>query len=177
MIKDKTYSSNFTTFLAHQARKAVPGGLINANWLSYKMLFQQQLTQTDVINTNGFYIPKEYALQYFPTLGNSSGNGAQTGSDTIDVTFYDKYYVSWTFRYSYSGSIQAFRFKKGWRNFVKMKNLNSGDTVILYGCCYADQAGQIGVFYMIGIHRNVPENYIVGKGREQGFGSYVEGTE
>ncbi|KAK8603567.1 hypothetical protein V6N13_096043 [Hibiscus sabdariffa] len=156
MIKDRTYSSNFSSFLAHQALELKP---------------------TDVTNVKGLHIPKEYALRYLPPLGNSSGNGTQTESDPMDITFYDKKYVCWTFRYSYLGIIQVFCFTKGWKDFVTMNNLNSGDTVIFYGCHHVDEAGQRGMFYMIDIHRNVPENHNVVQGGEQGFGSYVDGIK
>ncbi|XP_039046714.1 AP2/ERF and B3 domain-containing transcription factor At1g50680-like [Hibiscus syriacus] len=180
MIKYKTYSSSFTSFLAHQslARRTIPGSLLNARGLSYELLFHQELRQTDVANPRGFPILKEYALRYLPPLGSSSGNGAQMGSDSIDITFYDKYYASWTLRYSYSGRIQAFCFTTGWRQFVTKNNLNSGDTVVFYGCYHVDYAGQRGMFYMIDILRNSPGNYIVGNGGAQGFGSdAADGTE
>ncbi|GMJ06093.1 hypothetical protein HRI_004278500 [Hibiscus trionum] len=176
MIKEKTYSLNFSSFLAHQslARRTIPGGLINGSALSYKMLFHQELTPMDVTNPKGFQIPKEFALRYFPPLGNSSGNGAEMGTESIDIVFYDKYYGSWNFRYSYSGRIQAFCFTKGWRLFVTLNDLKSGDTVIFYICHHVDQAGQMGMFYMIDIQRNIPENYIVHNG---GSGSHADGME
>ncbi|KAL4385654.1 hypothetical protein GQ457_15G010760 [Hibiscus cannabinus] len=179
MIKDGTYSSNFSSFLAHQAlvRETIADSLINSKGLSCKRLFHRELKQTDVTNVEGLHIPKEYALRYLPPLGNSSGNGTQTESDPIDITFYDKNYVCWTFRYSYLVIIQVFCFTKGWKDFVTMNNLNSGDTVIFYGCHHVDHAGQRGMFYMIDIHRNGPENHIVGEGGEQGFGSYVDGIK
>ncbi|KAK8658231.1 hypothetical protein V6N13_036441 [Hibiscus sabdariffa] len=99
MIKDGTYSSNFSSFLAHQAlvRETIADSLINSKGLSCKRLFHRELKQTDVTNVEGLHIPKEYALRYLPPLGNSSGNGTQTESDPIDITFYDKNYVCWTF--------------------------------------------------------------------------------
>ncbi|KAK8266459.1 hypothetical protein V6Z11_D12G243600 [Gossypium hirsutum] len=150
MIKDKTYSSHFTAFLVHQslAKKTLPGSLTNAKGLSYEMLFHKELTQIDVSNADLFQIPNEYALQFLPPVGNnSSGIGVQMGRDSIDITFYDKYYRPWNFRYSYWGRIKVFLFAKGWRDFVIMNSLNPGDTVIFYGY----------------IHRNVPEKYIVGE--------------
>ncbi|KAG4171509.1 hypothetical protein ERO13_A12G214100v2 [Gossypium hirsutum] len=135
MIKDKTYSSHFTAFLVHQslAKKTLPGSLINAKGLSCEMLFHKELTQIDVSDADLFQIPKEYALQFLPPVGNnSSGNG-------------------------------VFLFAKGWRDFVIMNSLNPGDTVIFYGCYHVDEEGQKRMFYMIDIHRNVPEKYIVGE--------------
>ncbi|PPD76829.1 hypothetical protein GOBAR_DD26263 [Gossypium barbadense] len=128
------------------------------------MLFHKELTQIDVSNADLFQIPKEYALQFLPPVGNnSSGIGVQMGRDSIDITFYDKYYRPWNFRYSYWGRIKVFLFAKGWRDFVIMNSLNPGDTVIFYGCYHVDEEGQKRMFYMIDIHRNVPEKYIVGE--------------
>ncbi|KAK8483823.1 hypothetical protein V6N13_073403 [Hibiscus sabdariffa] len=179
MIKGKTYSSTFSRFLAHHssARRRIPGGLRNARDFSYKMLFHQELTPTDVTNPKGFQIPKELALRYFPPLGNSSGNGAQIGTESIDIVFYDRYYGSWTFRYSYSGPIQAFCFTKGWKLFVTLNNLKSGDTVIFYICHHADQTGHNGMFYMIDIHRKIRENLILRNAGEQGTGSDADGMQ
>ncbi|XVF10895.1 hypothetical protein REPUB_Repub07fG0222700 [Reevesia pubescens] len=177
MIKDKTYSSNFTSFLARQsfARRGISGALMNAKGISYRLLFHKELTQTDVTHIKGFHIPKDYALQHLPSLGNNS-DGDQTRTGSIDLTFYDKYWRSWTFRYSYWSSTKTFLFARGWRYFVTMNKLNLGDTVIFYGCDYVDQAGQRIKFYMLDIHRNVAENYIVGRVADQGIGAYVDGN-
>ncbi|XVE65151.1 hypothetical protein DITRI_Ditri07aG0158200 [Diplodiscus trichospermus] len=164
MIKDKTYSYNFTGFLARRQslarRRNISGGLVNAKGISCQLLFHKKLTQTDVTRIKGFHIPKQYALQYLPPLGNSS-DGTQMGRGSIDLTFYDRYNRSWNFLYSYRVSTRTFLFTRGWRHFVTVNKLNPGDTVIFYGCQYVDQAGQRRKFYVIDIHRNVAENYTI----------------
>ncbi|XP_022738383.1 AP2/ERF and B3 domain-containing transcription factor At1g51120-like [Durio zibethinus] len=175
MIRDKTYSSTFTSFLARQslASRSIAGGQINAKGTSYQLLFHKKLTQTDVIHIKGFHIPRDYALQYLPSLGNSS-DGGQMGSGSIDLTFYDKYCRSWSFRYSYCSSTKTFLFTRGWRSFVAMNNLNPGDTIMFYGCEHVE-AGQKRKSYMLDVHRNVAESYIVGRYAEEGIGAYVDG--
>ncbi|KAK6262838.1 hypothetical protein QUC31_008654 [Theobroma cacao] len=171
MIKDKTYTSNLTSFLARESlvRRSMSGCLINAKGISHQLLFHKKLTQTDVAQIKGFHIPKEYALQYLPPLGNSS-DGGQMRNDSVDLTFYDKFYRPWTFRYSYWCSTKTFLFTKGWRHFVAMNNLNIADTIMVYGCAFVEE-GQSRNFYMIDIHRNDAANYIVGRDAEQGIGT------
>ncbi|OMO59563.1 hypothetical protein CCACVL1_24753 [Corchorus capsularis] len=154
MIKDKTYSFKFTNFLRRQT-------LVNARGIPYQVLFHRKLTQTDVTGNEGFNIPKEHALRYFPLLGNNS-DGVQAGKGSIDLTFCDKVHRSWTFQYSYGSSTRTFLFTRGWRQFVAMNELKPGDIVIFYGCAYVE-AGQRRNSYMIDIYRHGAENYIADK--------------
>ncbi|XP_021666223.2 AP2/ERF and B3 domain-containing transcription factor At1g51120-like [Hevea brasiliensis] len=104
MIKDKTYLSKFTNYLANQSllRKYAASNLANQQGISYQMLFRKELTQTDVVRMKGFHIPKDYAMEYFPPLaGVNSSGGYENGNKSIELTFFDRHCHPWTFRYSY----------------------------------------------------------------------------
>lgn len=160
MIKDKTYLSKFTHYLKSQSlvQGCEESNLANQRGISYEMLFRKELTQTDVAHIKGLHIPKEYAMEYFPPLVGANSRGDENVSKSIELTFYDKNYCPWTFRYSYWKSTQTFVFTKGWRHFLKMNDLNPKDIVFFYRCKYKDEVHGKW-FYMIDVYHNSVENY------------------
>lgn len=166
MIKDKTYLSKFTYYLASQSfvNEYEVSNLANQRGISYQLLFRKELTQTDVTHFKGLHIPKEYAVEYFPPLAgttNSRGDD-ENGCKFIELTFYDKHCRPWSFRYSYWKSTQTFVFTKGWRHFLKMNTLNTKDVIFFYRCEYEEEFHR-RVFYMIDVHRNGMEMQAVGR--------------
>ncbi|XP_050230046.1 AP2/ERF and B3 domain-containing transcription factor At1g50680-like [Mercurialis annua] len=156
MIKDKSYRSKYANFVSNQALLRHLESSNNFAFqqpgvgVTYQMLFRKELTQTDVTHIKGFHIPKDHAIDYFPPLANSrDGNN----NSSIELTFFDKHYRPWTFRYSYWKSTQTFVFTKGWRHFLKMNGLNTRDSVVFYKC---EMSGNM--FYMIDMQRNCIEN-------------------
>ncbi|KAF2315083.1 hypothetical protein GH714_038127 [Hevea brasiliensis] len=155
MIKDKTYLSKFSNYLANQSllREYAANNPANQQGISYQMLFRKELTQTDVTHIKGFHIPKEHAMEYFPPLaGVNSSGGVESGNKSIELTFFDRHCRPWTFRYSYWKSTQTFVFTKGWRHFLKMNNLKPKDCVFFYRCEHQREA-KGRVFYMIDAQR------------------------
>lgn len=156
MLKDKTYEPKYTSFLSFRAlRNSNP----QRGQISSQLLFEKELTDTDVSTFDGLSIPEEHAMAYFTP-------SVETGEtrDLGEFTFYDKQKCPWTFRYSYWSNTQSYVFTKGWGFFVKMKNLSPGDVVGFYRCEFEAEGGRQW-FYGIDIRRN---------GAEQGNGAGVK---
>ncbi|CAL4988263.1 unnamed protein product [Urochloa decumbens] len=91
-------------------------------------LFQKSLTPSDVGNLNRLVVPKQHAEKHFlikrsPFM--ATGMGVLLG-------FEDGEGNTWRFRYSYCRSSRIYIVTKGWRRFVREKELQAGDTVAFY---------------------------------------------
>ncbi|XP_040987699.1 AP2/ERF and B3 domain-containing transcription factor At1g51120-like [Juglans microcarpa x Juglans regia] len=155
MIKDQTYESNFLAFIkAHSSVEPTQVfDLTNEAQISYQLLFQKELTHSDIANKT-FLIPKDYALQYFPPLTTTSSDRNEEKRKSIKLTFYDRHCRSWSFQYSYWKSSRSFLFTMGWERFLRMNNLNHKDIVFFYVRDNGDQS----VCYMIDAQRKNEEN-------------------
>ncbi|KAK4263753.1 hypothetical protein QN277_029128 [Acacia crassicarpa] len=97
-------------------------------------LFEKAVTPSDVGKLNRLVIPKQHAEKHFPMplpVGVSAPSAATTASATKSVylNFEDGGGKLWRFRYSYWNSSQSYVLTQGWSQFVKDKNLKTGDTV------------------------------------------------
>ncbi|XP_073057643.1 AP2/ERF and B3 domain-containing transcription factor RAV1-like [Primulina eburnea] len=90
---------------------------------SRELLFEKAVTPSDVGKLNRLVIPKQHAQKHFH-VQNISMN-----SKGLLLNFEDMGGKVWRFRYSFWNSSQSFVLTKGWRRFVKMKNLRAGDIV------------------------------------------------
>ncbi|CAL4993847.1 unnamed protein product [Urochloa decumbens] len=92
-------------------------------------LFQKALTPSDVGNLNRLVVPKQHAEKHFLVKRSpfmAAGMGVLLG-------FEDGEGKTWRFRYSYCRSSRIYILTKGWRRFVREKELQAGDTVAFYG--------------------------------------------
>ncbi|KAL1565308.1 AP2/ERF and B3 domain-containing transcription factor-like protein [Salvia divinorum] len=148
MIRDGSYSTKFTDFLTSQKQEDAELGLgfelelglrlgldssSNDGGFSSTLLFQKELTPSDVGKLNRLVIPKRYAVKYFPGV---------PGEEQVQLEFYDKTMRLWKFRYCYWKSSQSFVFTRGWNRFVKAKGLRSNDSIAFH--LYESRKGRAG---------------------------------
>ncbi|KAF8040213.1 hypothetical protein BT93_B2445 [Corymbia citriodora subsp. variegata] len=89
------------------------------------LLFQKEVTPSDVGKLNRFVIPKQHAEKHFP-LRNRSGPPTPKG---VLLNFMDSGGKVWRFRYLYWNSSHSYVLTRGWSRFVKEKCLKAGDIV------------------------------------------------
>ncbi|ESW14612.1 hypothetical protein PHAVU_007G002900 [Phaseolus vulgaris] len=140
MIRDGTYASHFATFLT--TRKTQQG--VVAKHVTLKgdeeeklcctLLFQKELTPSDVGKLNRLVIPKKHAVSYFPPVCEIAEGHEEHGSVDVEVAFYDRLMRLWKFRYCYWKSSQSYVFTRGWNRFVKDKKLKAKDTIAFFMC-------------------------------------------
>ena len=99
-----------------------------------EQLFEKVVTTSDVGKLNRMVIPKQYAEKHLPLqlLSSSSSKGCL-------LNFEDNCGRIWRFRYSLWHSSQSYVLTKGWRRFVKEKNLKAGDVVSFYRSTGSDK--------------------------------------
>ena len=155
MIKDKSYSSNLATFIADQSLiMNYASDPMYEQGISYQLLFKKALTPRDVAKHPRLLIPKEYALMYFPPI---------TGDvESVQLMFYDKDGIPWTFRYSCWESNQSFVFTTGWKQFVNAKRLKRGETISFYRCGIEEEF-EDSAFFMIDVDRGDWESDAIGE--------------
>ncbi|KAI4383674.1 hypothetical protein MLD38_009483 [Melastoma candidum] len=168
MIRDGTYQSKFSEFLRSEFDRDDVGENSTSQRMMLhsdgeflcKLLFQKELTPSDVGKLNRLVIPKKCAVKYFPYVqemwygrdeAHSNNNNAGSASslsprevDDVQLVFYDKGMRLWKFRYCYWKSSQSFVFTRGWNRFVKDKNLKAKDCVLFYACQRDELAGKGG---------------------------------
>ncbi|CAK9136997.1 unnamed protein product [Ilex paraguariensis] len=117
-----------------------------------RLLFQKELSPSDVGKLNRLVIPKRYALKYFPNISDGAEkNEAGGGVDDMQLVFYDRSMRSWKFHYCYWKSSQSLVFTKGWKRFVKANELKAKDTVIFCVCECKDGSNEAQSFFMIDV--------------------------
>lgn len=163
MLKDQTYSSKFTSFLAGESSTTIS----NAPWrqISHQMLFEMELTHNDVHPLKGLHVPKEHE-EYFPALGLKG---------SAEITFYDKDHCPWTFWYGYWNCTKCYLFTSGWRNFAKTRNAKRGDIVRFYRSEF-EQEGQRKVANTIDLEHINAERGNEGENAEPGNTSGEKST-
>ncbi|PON54564.1 AP2/ERF transcription factor [Parasponia andersonii] len=143
MIKDGSYQAKFEDFLKNTCTENLAneaglglGTRVNKDGVLFKqLLFQKELTPSDVGKLNRLVIPKKYAIKYLPRISEEkSEEGSEGGVDDVEVVFRDRLMRSWKFRYCYWRSSQSFVFTRGWSRFVKEKGLKANDTIAFYLC-------------------------------------------
>lgn len=134
MIKDGSYGAKFADYLrAHDQQGYRIEALHEPLGEKLRLLFQKELTPSDVSKLNRLVIPKKYAMKFFPKIMDPKEKGQSSGKD-VELVFYDRLMRSWNFRYCYWHSSQSFVFTRGWNRFTKEKGLRSKDRVIF--SCY-----------------------------------------
>ncbi|KAL3818705.1 hypothetical protein ACJIZ3_004610 [Penstemon smallii] len=137
MIRDGSYPSKFTEFLRSQKGEIEIGLNLSSIHGDGKflctLLFQKELTPSDVGKLNRLVIPKRYAVKHFPNVPDPSEDGFDAERvDEVQLEFYDRRMRLWKFRYCYWKSSQSFVFTRGWNKFVKEKGLKANDTIAFY---------------------------------------------
>ncbi|KAI3713902.1 hypothetical protein L1987_72489 [Smallanthus sonchifolius] len=94
------------------------------------VLFQKELTASDVGKSNRLVIPKKHALRYFKSESEVLAQGLT--NDEVFLSLYDSQRKVRKFRYCYWKSSQTFVFTKGWKKFVKDNELMPKDKIIFY---------------------------------------------
>ncbi|KAL0364341.1 UNVERIFIED_CONTAM: AP2/ERF and B3 domain-containing transcription factor [Sesamum angustifolium] len=138
MIRDGSYPAKFADFLRSQ-RGEIEIGLNLSSFhgdgqFSCNLLFQKELTPSDVGKLNRLVIPKRYAVKHFPNVPDPSDHSLDIAGrvDEVQLEFYDRQMNLWKFRYCYWKSSQSFVFTRGWNRFVKEKGLRANDTIAFY---------------------------------------------
>ncbi|GLJ47845.1 hypothetical protein SUGI_1010380 [Cryptomeria japonica] len=86
-------------------------------------LFEKKMTASDVSKLNRLAIPKQHAERHFPK------EKLDVESETF-LTFVDTSNSrQWQFRFSFWKSSQSYVLTRGWRRFIKSKDLKGGDIV------------------------------------------------
>ncbi|KAL7610030.1 AP2/ERF and B3 domain-containing transcription factor At1g50680 [Lactuca sativa] len=139
MIKDGTYQSKFDDFWKIEKENEQNNNVLSPDQkgnfgFSCRVLFQKELTPSDVGKLNRLVIPKKYAIRYFPHVpdNESEGGGGVHVNDEVNLSFYDVQKRLWKFRYCYWKSSQSFVFTRGWNQFVKEKKLMAKDRIVFY---------------------------------------------
>ncbi|KAM0974257.1 hypothetical protein FF1_017499 [Malus domestica] len=165
MIKDSSYQAEFLEYRKScAASKSLRSGIQfdslvrvhsngNAKMLN-RLLFQKELTPSDVSKLNRLVIPVTNAKRCFPSISESISQKVESGSSQL--VFYDKMMRSWTFRYCYWKSSRSFVFTRGWSRFVKTHHLKAKDILTFFQCHYK-QLGDNGnkepqTFYMVKVN-------------------------
>ncbi|KAK9052685.1 hypothetical protein SSX86_029315 [Deinandra increscens subsp. villosa] len=137
IIKDGSYEAKFEDY---RRQKENNGEENDKNMLSVekrsfgfscRVLFQKELTPSDVGKLNRLVIPKKYAVRYFPRVPDEVAP-AGFGNEEVTLSFYDTRKRLWKFRYCYWKSSQSFVFTRGWNQFVKDKKLVAKDKITFY---------------------------------------------
>ncbi|KAM1155004.1 hypothetical protein ACFX2B_025716 [Malus domestica] len=165
MIKDGSYQAEFLEYRrSHAARESLRsdiqfGSLArvhnngNGKMLN-RLLFQKELTPSDVGKLNRLVIPVSNAKRCFPSISEATSQKVESCSSQL--VFYDNMMRSWTFRYCYWKSSRSFVFTKGWSRFVKTHHLKAKDILTFFQCQYK-QLGDNGnkepqTFYMVKVN-------------------------
>lgn len=138
MIRDGSYPFKFADFLRSQqpdvqiGLKLVspPIGSDTNGEFSCTLLFQKELTPSDVGKLNRLVIPKRYAVKHFPSVPDQVLDDERV--EEVQLEFHDREMNLWKFRYCYWKSSQSFVFTRGWNRFVKDKGLAANDTISFY---------------------------------------------
>lgn len=114
-----------------------------------EQLFDKVVTPSDVGKLNRMVIPKQHAEKHLPLELISSGGGSSTGTGSSSngglLNFEDNDGRIWRFRYSFWSSSQSYVLTKGWRRFVKEKNLKAGDVVSFHRSTGSNKRLYIGL--------------------------------
>ncbi|XP_073057146.1 AP2/ERF and B3 domain-containing transcription factor At1g51120-like [Primulina eburnea] len=137
MIRDGSYPSKFAEFLRNQKGELELGLNLSSvhgdGQFSCTLLFEKELTPSDVGKLNRLVIPKRYAVKHFPNVPDLSEASLDSERvDEVQLEFYDRQMRLWKFRYCYWKSSQSFVFTRGWNRFVKEKCLTANDTISFY---------------------------------------------
>lgn len=144
MIRDGSYHSKFVNFLRIQQSETSDGqaGRVAAYSSSSAysdfrctLLFEKELTPSDVGKLNRLVIPKRFAVKHFPNVPETPEDPAlesERSVDEVQLEFFDRNMKLWKFRYCYWKSSQSFVFTRGWNRFVKDKGLRASDTISFY---------------------------------------------
>ncbi|KAK1438140.1 hypothetical protein QVD17_03943 [Tagetes erecta] len=134
MIKDGSYQAKFDDFQRQKRKDDEKDDLPSVEKANYgfscRVLFQKELTPSDVGKLNRLVIPKKYAVRYFPPVPDEPSHGF--ANDEVNLSFYDTKRRLWKFRYCYWKSSQSFVFTRGWNQFVKDKKLMPKDKITFY---------------------------------------------
>ncbi|KAH7866162.1 hypothetical protein Vadar_016549 [Vaccinium darrowii] len=174
MIRDGSYPSKFEEFQRSQTGENDSGvNLIKVQGhhggVSCKLLFQKELTPSDVGKLNRLVVPKKYAVKFFPPMSEDTEENMDGAKiDEVHLYFYDRTMRLWKFRYCYWKSSQSFVFTRGWNRFVKEKGLKANDIVAFYVCEGRERAKEGQSFLVIDIcHTGGSRNATVDGGISQ----------
>lgn len=125
MLRKHTYKEELEQSRQNYRRKGrgtAEGLESGARVWARERLFDKVVTPSDVGKLNRMVIPKQHAEKHLPLEVASSSKGRL-------LNFEDSGGKIWRFRYSFWHSSQSYVLTKGWRRFVKEKNLKAGDVV------------------------------------------------
>ncbi|PWA49172.1 AP2/B3 transcription factor family protein [Artemisia annua] len=172
MIKDGSYQSTFDDFLLKTDKENGKDSSVQKSCgVSWRLLFQKELTLSDVGKLNRLVIPKKHAVTHFPTdLDNELSRGPDNNGEVM-LPFYDVHGKLWMFRYCYWKSSQSFVFTRGWNQFVKEKGLMANDKITFYHYNENHERPDKGVF-VIDTCQSTSSN--IGSSLKLGMGTQVK---
>ncbi|GKA53815.1 AP2/ERF and B3 domain-containing transcription factor like protein [Tanacetum coccineum] len=140
IIKDGSYQSRFNDFLRQKTDKENDKSCYCCGFAGW-LLFEKELTPSDVGMLNELVIPKEYAVKFFPPPSDNDEASAT-------LTFYDFDNKKWKFQYCYRKSCQSYVFTRGWNTLVKEKRLTAKDTITFH---FKEDLGwpNLGIFMIL----------------------------
>ncbi|KAM7263136.1 hypothetical protein ACFE04_000819 [Oxalis oulophora] len=148
MIRDGSYETKYVQFVLYYSRgMGTTASPDTPMGMRFRVLFQKDLTPSDVGKLNRIVIPKKHAVKCLPKI-TEEVNGIFGATNDLELEFYDRSMKSWKFRYCYWNSSQTFVFTKGWSRFVKEKRLRENDTVLFY-LCQSREGPSSRAFYLI----------------------------
>ncbi|KAH7848802.1 hypothetical protein Vadar_008236 [Vaccinium darrowii] len=180
MIRDGSYPYKFQDFLmSRKGEHEFDVNLIKVKGhgvFSCKLLFQKELTPSDVGKLNRLVVPKKYAVKFFPPMTHDTEENTGDGKvDEVNICFYDRMMKLWKFRYCYWNSSQSFVFTRGWNRFVKEKGLKANDMISFYICEGRERAKEGQSLYFIDIgHTGGSRNSMVDDGISQNVNMQVD---
>ena len=181
MIKDGSYQSTFDDFLLKTDKENGKDLSVQKSCgVSWRLLFQKELTLSDVGKLNRLVIPKKHAVTYFRPIPDNDQSRGPDNNDEVMLPFYDVNGKLWKFRYCYWKSSQSFVFTRGWNKFVQEKGLKVNNKITFYhynenferpdswvfviATCSSESASKIGASLKLGMGTQV--KYLVSKEAE-----------
>ncbi|XP_031253009.1 AP2/ERF and B3 domain-containing transcription factor RAV1-like [Pistacia vera] len=160
MLRKHTYKAELEERKQNYACHGISGNAFNQEPFgeSRELLFEKVVTPSDVGKLNRMVIPKQQAEKHFPLYTEIASKG-------VLMNFEDNSKKVWRLRYCYWSSSQSYVLTKGWRRFVKEKNLKAGDLV----CFWRSNVGPNPRLFMDSKPRNGSgsEDQMETKGEEQ----------
>ncbi|KAG6470657.1 AP2/ERF and B3 domain-containing transcription repressor TEM1-like [Zingiber officinale] len=176
MLRNHTYQDEL-----RQSKRAGGGGgaafggcrrSLSYHETAREMLFEKEVTPSDVGKLNRLVIPKQHAEKHFPLR-----SGTEEACKGVLLNFEDAGGRVWRFRYSYWNSSQSYVLTKGWIRFVKEKNLKPGDVIRFWQSTgpekqlYIDRGDAQSPVRLFGV--NILEGQAGGEGSKGGDGSVL----
>ncbi|KAK1390831.1 TF-B3 domain-containing protein [Heracleum sosnowskyi] len=134
------------------------------------LLFEKVLTPSDVGQLYRIVVPKIYT-SCFSCVSDGNESSSDMRPFNNEVAFYDQSMTLWKFRYCIWKGSNSYVFSRGWKNFVREKDLRSKDKVIFFKCQHVDAASVVHTYFAIDVEYNA--NRVLDEKANGNRGKYV----